>query len=153
MKPKTNYPTNPTIGIEEAAEILRCGYDTVRTAIECGDLPALQMKKRHTVLLREDVIEYVRVHARRQAQERKAEHALREARYKALAPQRRGPGRRRTPPDLTPYEIAAGILPKQMREHDGQQAEASGTPAVVPRKGGRKRRPPPRLDEYERSRP
>jgi hypothetical protein len=52
-------------------QILRCGYDTVRTAIECGDLPALQLNKRHTVLLREDVIEYVRVYARRKAQERK----------------------------------------------------------------------------------
>jgi hypothetical protein len=125
----------------------------VRTAIECVNLPALQMNKRHTVLLREDVIEYVRVHARKQPQERKAEYAVREARYKALAPQRSGSDRHRTPPDLTPYEIAAGIQPKQTRDHDLQQAEASASPVVAPPKRDRKRRPPPRLDAYERSHP
>lgn len=81
MKPQTTNPNSPTIGIEEAAEILRCGCVTMRTAIDCGDLPALQLNQRHTVLLRDDVIEFVRVKAREQAKERKVEHARQQARH------------------------------------------------------------------------
>jgi len=71
MKPQTTNPTSPTIGIEEAAEILRCGYTVVQREIESGNLPALQLNQRHTVLLCDDVIEYVHVKAREQAKERK----------------------------------------------------------------------------------
>ena len=41
MKPQTTNPTSPNIGVEEAAEILRCGIPTLRKLIDTGDPPAL----------------------------------------------------------------------------------------------------------------
>lgn len=57
MKSQTTNPTSPTIGVDEAAEILRCGVEVVRKIIANGELPALQLTQRHWVLLRDDVIE------------------------------------------------------------------------------------------------
>lgn len=107
MRPQRANPTSPTIGIEEAAALLRCGVRTVRTLIATGELPALQLSQRQWVLLRDDVLEFIRVRAHRQANARKAERA---------------------------------------RQH----AKDSATPVVVPRRSGRKRRPLPDLDRYER---
>jgi excisionase family DNA binding protein len=63
MKTHNTNPISPTIGIEEAAEILRCGVGVVRKIIATGELPALQLTQRHCVLLRDDVIDYIRAHA------------------------------------------------------------------------------------------
>lgn len=45
MTPPINDPHRPTIGIEEAAEILRCGYTVVQKLIATGELPALFPKR------------------------------------------------------------------------------------------------------------
>lgn len=36
MKPQTTNPTSPTIGVDEAAEILRCGVRAVQDLIYLG---------------------------------------------------------------------------------------------------------------------
>lgn len=115
MRPDIESPNSPTIGIDEAATILRCGVRAVQELVESGELPALELNQRHTVLLREDVIEYVRKRAREQAHERKLQHARRKAKPvvpSAAAATSRGPGRRRKAlPDLTSYEVTTGALP------------------------------------------
>ncbi|PMQ04224.1 hypothetical protein DyAD56_16165 [Dyella sp. AD56] len=115
MKPHTTNPTSPTIGIEEAAEILRCGVAVVREIIDTGELPALQLTQRHWVLLRDDVVDYIRSKAREQAKVRQVEHAKRNApRPPVPAPQHKpGEVRRRKPlPDLDACDIANGICTK-----------------------------------------
>lgn len=113
MIPTTEDPNGPTIGIEQAAQLLRCGVRAVQDLVETGELPALELNQRHTVLLREDVIDYVRKRAREQAHERKLQHARRKAKppvaQTSAAPAR---GRRRRPlPDLSGYEITTGVQP------------------------------------------
>lgn len=51
MKPQTTNPASPTIGVEEAAEILRYGVRVLQNLIDKGKLPALEINQRSTVLL------------------------------------------------------------------------------------------------------
>jgi excisionase family DNA binding protein len=113
MKTRTNNPTSPTIGVEEAAEILRCGLPAVQKLIDTGELPALRLNQRHWVLLRDEVIEFVRVKAREQAKVRKIEHARRNAPRPPVPAPPRKPGevRRRKPlPVLEDDPITVGAL-------------------------------------------
>ena len=115
MKSQTNDPNSPTIGIDEAAEILRYGVEVVRKVIANGELPALQLTQRHWVLLREDVIEYVRVHARTQAQARKVQHArsIAPRPLASVPPAKPGEVRRRRPlPNLDALDITTGVRTK-----------------------------------------
>lgn len=115
MRPDVMDPNSPTIGVDEAAQILRCGVRSVQDLVETGDLPALELNQRHTVLLREDVIDYVRKRAREQATERKLQHARRKAKPPAAiatTPASRSSGRRRRAlPDLGSYEVTTGAQP------------------------------------------
>lgn len=52
--------TKNLIKIEEAAEILTCGTDTVRALIREGKLPVFRIHKNVTRLDRRDVEEYLR---------------------------------------------------------------------------------------------
>jgi excisionase family DNA binding protein len=107
VKPENTDRNSPTIGIEEAAEILRCGLPAVQKLIETGELPALRLNQRHWVLLRDEVIEFVRVKAREQAKVRKVQHARRNAPRPPVPVPPRKPGevRRRKPlPDLDAAE-------------------------------------------------
>ena len=106
MKPQATNATSPTIGVDEAAEILRCSVRAVQNLIDRSELPALEINQRSTVLLREDVIEYVRIHSRRRSQERKVEDARSKAKLQPVVPvERRRPGRKRRPfIDLDKYE-------------------------------------------------
>lgn len=143
MKPHTTTPNNPTVGIDEAAEILRCGVEAVHKVIDTGELPALQLNQRHWVLLRDDVIEFVRVKAREQAKVRHVQHARRNAPRPPVTPPVHKPGdvRRRKPlPDLDAYEIVAGIRP-------GQQAEANAAPIDGHRSEVKRRKPLPLLED------
>jgi excisionase family DNA binding protein len=115
MKTQNTDPTSPAIGIEEAAEIMRCGVEVVRKVIARGELPALQLTQRHWVLLRDDVIEYIRAQALTQAQARKVAYARSIAPRPPVPvpPAKPGEVRRRRPlPDLDALEITAGIRPK-----------------------------------------
>lgn len=115
MKPDVRDPNSPTISVDEAADLLRCGVRSVQELVDTGELPALELNQRHTVLLREDVIEYVRTQARKQATERKLMHARRKAKPPvaiASTPEPGGRGRRRKAlPDLRSYELTTGAQP------------------------------------------
>ncbi|KLD65458.1 hypothetical protein Y882_02805 [Dyella japonica DSM 16301] len=92
---------------------MRCGERCLQELVDNGDIPALELNQKHTVLLREDVIDYVRTRGREQAAERKA-RAKRTNPPPSAEPKphrtRSGP-RRAAPPDLKAYEITTGVQP------------------------------------------
>ena len=93
--------------LEAAAEFLRLDYKAMKELIDAGEIPALSCHRKHTVTLRADLSEYARTEGRNQAQKRK--------RKKTAAAPANLPGSRRVRrslPDLTPYEIAAGVRRK-----------------------------------------
>lgn len=105
MKPSITDQQSPTINITEAAALLRCGFETAKALIDTGELPALQLNQRHWVLLREDVLDFIRVRARKQAMARKEAHELKLARESAATAAPRKRGRKRRPlPDLDALE-------------------------------------------------
>lgn len=91
-----------TLSIEESAELAKCGVDCMKELIDSGEVYAVKLNQKHTVLLREDVIEYIRRRARTEA---KARRLARQARDPAITPdaiQRRPGRRRRQLPGLVP---------------------------------------------------
>lgn len=60
-----------TLSVEEAAEVMRIGADAMRELIVSGEMPALSLNKKHWVLLREDVLDFVRTRARQQQEDRR----------------------------------------------------------------------------------
>jgi hypothetical protein len=64
-----------TLGISDTAQVLRLGEDAVRELILLGHLRALSLNRKHWVLLKSDVLEYVRKAARTQQLERQARFA------------------------------------------------------------------------------
>lgn len=64
-----------TLDLKEAARLLRAGYETTKELVESGAIPAVCLNQKHTVILREEVLAYVRDEGRRQAAIRKAKSA------------------------------------------------------------------------------
>lgn len=83
-----------TLTLEQAATLMNLGVDATRELIESGELPAARLNQKHTVLLREDVIDFVRAKARQQADERRKKRQERK-------PTGRGPRTRHA--DLSNY--------------------------------------------------
>ncbi len=98
-----------TLGLEGAARMMRLGLEAMKELVDKGEVPAVRLNQKHTVMLREDLIDFLRSEGRRQAAERKKSAtgnrpaANAEA---ASAPRRKGKARRITPPDLRAYEQA-----------------------------------------------
>ncbi|MCU1092691.1 helix-turn-helix domain-containing protein [Stenotrophomonas maltophilia] len=98
-----------TLGLEDAARMLRLGLEAMKDLVDRGDVPAVRLNQKHTVMLREDLIDFLRAEGRRQAAERKKSAIL--ARPAANTPEslptRRSSKSRRTKlPDLRAYEQA-----------------------------------------------
>ena len=64
--------TAETLSITEAARVMRIGVDAVRRLIATGDLPALSLNRKHLVLLREQVVDFIRSKAQEQALQRRS---------------------------------------------------------------------------------
>ncbi|WP_425493091.1 helix-turn-helix domain-containing protein [Novilysobacter antarcticus] len=92
------------LSLSETAELLRMGVDATRDLITTGELPALSLNRKHLVILRDDVINFVREAAKRQQRERKDRHVRCAANdptdtvHEVDEPQRRNGGRRRRQP-------------------------------------------------------
>jgi hypothetical protein len=103
---KFNKSTNSeTLGIEQAAELMRIGYEAMKHLIDIGEVPAVILNQRHAVLLRSDVLNYIHVQGRIQAEERR--RLANRPKGRTFAPQvkaRRG-WHRKAVPDLSHYEI------------------------------------------------
>ncbi|WP_423159361.1 hypothetical protein [Stenotrophomonas geniculata] len=98
-----------TLGLEDAAKMMRLGLEAMKDLVDKGDVPAVRLNQKHTVMLREDLIDFLRSEGRRQAAERK-KSAIGN-RPAANAPlgattKRKGKARRISPPDLRAYEQA-----------------------------------------------
>ncbi len=60
-----------TMGLEGAARMLRLGLEAMKDLVDKGEVPAVRLNQKHTVMLREDLIDFLRSEGRRQAAERK----------------------------------------------------------------------------------
>lgn len=82
-----------TMGLEESAKLARVGLDCWTEVVNNGEVPAARLNQKHWVLLREDVIDFIRKRGREQARARRAAF---EARNKPTEPAAgRSGGRRR----------------------------------------------------------
>ncbi|HFK2921386.1 TPA: hypothetical protein ACGY72_002575 [Stenotrophomonas maltophilia] len=98
-----------TLGLEGAARMLRLGLEAMKDLVDKGEVPAVRLNQKHTVMLREDLIDFLRSEGRRQAAERKksAIGPRPAANAPQSAPTRRASKSRRTKlPDLRAYEQA-----------------------------------------------
>ena len=96
-----------TLGLEGAARMLRLGLEAMKDLVDKGDVPAVRLNQKHTVMLREDLIEFLKAEGRRQAEARKrsADKRRPAANFnRPLAPRPPTRQRRVSPPDLRPYE-------------------------------------------------
>lgn len=62
---------NEVLTLEEAAAVAKCGVDCMREYVDAGEIPATRLNQKHIVLLREDVIDFIRLLGRKQAEERR----------------------------------------------------------------------------------
>lgn len=62
---------NEVLSLAEAAALAKCGVDCMRALVDAGEVPAARLNQKYTILLREDVIDFLRVKARQQAEERR----------------------------------------------------------------------------------
>lgn len=61
-----------TLSVEDAAALMRLGVDATQELITLGEIPAASLNRKHWVLLRSDVLDYIKKLARRQQMERLA---------------------------------------------------------------------------------
>lgn len=98
-----------TLGLEGAARMLRLGLEAMKELVDKGEVPAVRLNQKHTVMLREDLIAFLRSEGRRQAAERKKSTIGSRPAANApspASPNRKTKARRITPPDLRAYEQA-----------------------------------------------
>ena len=85
-----------TLDLPAAAELLHCGLRAVKKLVDDGELPALQINQKHTVLLRSDLLAYIAERGREQAADR---------RRRNIIPSQRKARRASSRPDLRRYEL------------------------------------------------
>jgi hypothetical protein len=98
-----------TLGLEGAARMMRLGLEAMKDLVDKGEVPAARLNQKHTVMLREDLIDFLRSEGHRQAAERKKSAVGSQLAANAsvgTTPKRKGKARRITPPDLRAYEHA-----------------------------------------------
>ncbi|MBO1747557.1 hypothetical protein [Stenotrophomonas indicatrix] len=101
--------SDDTLGLDGAARMLRLGLEAMKDLADKGEVPAVRLNQKHTVMLREDLIDFLRSEGRRQAAERKksAIDSRPAANMPESSPTRRASKSRRTKlPDLRAYEQA-----------------------------------------------
>jgi hypothetical protein len=101
--------SDDTLGLEDAAKIMRLGLEAMKDLVDKGAVPAVRLNQKHTVMLREDLIDFLRSEGRRQAADRK--RSAISPRSVANAPKsdptrRTSKSRRTKLPDLRAYEQA-----------------------------------------------
>lgn len=89
---RTSSATSEAMSLAEAASFIRIGVDALRALIFEGLVPALSLNQKHWVLLRSDLIDFVRATARQQQLHRRslAEEGRRTEMPDELRPRRRG---------------------------------------------------------------
>ncbi|QXQ03959.1 hypothetical protein KX724_07665 [Stenotrophomonas indicatrix] len=98
---------NDTLGLEGAARMMRLGLEAMKELVDKGEIPAVRLNQKHTVMLREDLTDFLRTEGRRQAAERKEVAIGGQTAATSSSPSgaKHGSRRRRLiPPDLRAYE-------------------------------------------------
>lgn len=98
-----------TLGLEGAARMLRLGLEAMKELVDKGEVPAVRLNQKHTVMLREDLIDFLRSEGRRQAAERKKSAVGNRAAANApesVRTRSASKSRRTKLPDLRAYEQA-----------------------------------------------
>lgn len=103
-----NPVPEPTMDLQQAADFLRLGYKAMKELVDSGNVPALSLNQKHTVLLRDDLITYVREQGRKQADRRRAGKLPVTVPATTTARRR---GARVALPDLDAYELTTGGRP------------------------------------------
>jgi hypothetical protein len=98
----TAAANDPTMDLQEAANFLHLGYKAMKELVDSGDVPALSLNQKHTVLLREDLITYVREQGRKLAEKR---WQGKQAEMLSLQPAPPSRGNKMALPNLDPYEL------------------------------------------------
>jgi hypothetical protein len=93
---------DPTMNLEQAADFMHLGYKAMKELVDSGEVPALSLNQKHTILLREDLISYVREQSRKQADKRRARKHPAAPIIPATASRRGG---KVSMPNLTVYEV------------------------------------------------
>lgn len=75
-----------TLDLQQAADLAKVGLECMRGYVDSGEVPAARLNQKHVVLLREDVLDFIRVLARKQAEERRKSRAKPERRGRVKAP-------------------------------------------------------------------
>lgn len=96
-----------TLGVEDAAKVMRLGLEAMKELIDKGTVPAVRLNQKHTVLLREDLISFLREEGRRQAAARRCAAGARQAAGSAQRhlTEKKIRCPRTSPPDLAVYEL------------------------------------------------
>ena len=99
-----------TMNLESAADFLHLGYLAMKELVDTGEVPALRCNQKHTVMLRADLVDYVRTKGREQAESRRRKGTP----PVVMAAGERKPRRGRIAvlPDLSMYELATKDAPQ-----------------------------------------
>lgn len=102
-----------TLGIEQAARLMRLGVEAMRELVITGEVPALICNQKHAVLLRTDVLDYIRDQGRKQAEERRRKTTGKPTpeRGAPAATKPRARARQQGLPDLARYELTTDAPP------------------------------------------
>lgn len=95
------HPHEDTMGLEEGARFLRLGLKAMKELVDSGKVPAVSHNQKHTVMLREALVEHLREEGRKQAAERRVKYLAEQGRAKKP---RRAAKAKPTLPDLSAYE-------------------------------------------------
>lgn len=99
----TDFTEDRPLSLTDAAAFLHLGYEATKQLFDSGELPAVSLNQKHYVVMRSDLVDFVRTQGREQAKQRKAaKPGTPASALKAAASQRRRRGQQM--PDLTQYE-------------------------------------------------
>lgn len=104
----SDQASDDTLGLGDAARMMRLGLEAMKDLVDKGEVPAVRLNQKHTVMLCEDLIDFLRSEGRRQAAERKksAIGPRPAAKTPQSAPKSASKSRRTKLPDLRAYEQA-----------------------------------------------
>lgn len=77
---ETPQPLNEILTLEQAALLLHLGLKAMKGLVDAGAVPAVRLNQKHTAILREDLIVYLREEGHRQAAARRVQKLRDEAR-------------------------------------------------------------------------
>jgi hypothetical protein len=99
---------DPTMDLQQAADFLHLGLKSMKELVDSGEVPALSLNQKHTILLRDDLITFVREQGRKQADKRRSRKIAPPPAANVPTTKPRCVRARKSPkPDLSAYEASS----------------------------------------------